>query len=69
MSRRMVGAVIQALLTDETFRERYVIDPLEALADVTLRGVELTREEIDVFVRTDPRLWIWSDTLPGARLH
>jgi hypothetical protein len=34
-----------------------------------VRGVELTRDEIDVFVRTDARLWFWTRDLFLARVH
>jgi hypothetical protein len=65
----MVGVVIHALLTDEALRLRYLVDPIGALADLNLRGFELTREEFDVFVQTDARVWLWSSELLGARVH
>ena len=67
MSQRMVSVVIHTLLTDEDLRVRFVVDPLETLAALYLRGVELTRDEIDVFVRTDPRLWFRNGELLCAR--
>jgi hypothetical protein len=70
MSRQMIGVVIHALLTNEDVRLRFVIDPLEALAHLNLRGVELTSDEIDVLVRTDVRqLWFWNGDLLDARMH
>ena len=69
MSQQMVGVVIHALLTDETLRLRFLGDPLGALAELSLRGFELTRDEIDVFVYTDPRFWFWTSELFGARVH
>ena len=69
MSQRMVGVVVHALLTDEDLRLRYTVDPIGALADLNLRGVELTRDEIDVFVHTDARLWFWSGELLGVPVH
>jgi hypothetical protein len=69
MSQQMVGVVIHTLLTDEDLRERFVLDPIEALVALNVRGVELTRDEIDVFVRTDARLWFWTRDLFYARVH
>jgi hypothetical protein len=69
MSLQTVGVVIHTLLTDEDLRERFVLDPIEALAALNVRGVELTTDEIDVFVRTDARLWFWTRDLFHARVH
>ena len=69
MSLQTVGVVIHTLLTDEDLRERFVLDPIEALAALNVRGVELTRDEMDVFVRTDARLWFWTRDLFHARVH
>lgn len=69
MSHKMVGIVIHRLLTDEDLRVRFAVDPIETLADLNFRGVELTPDEIDVFIRTDARTWFWSRELLGAREH
>ena len=69
MSQQMVGVAIDTLLTDDDLRERFVLDPMEALVALNVRGVELTRDEIDVFVRTDARLWFWTRDLFHAREH
>ena len=53
MSHQVVGHVIHHLLTDETLRVRFAIDPLETIADLMCQGCELTEEEVEVFVRTD----------------
>ena len=66
MSRRTVGIVIDRLLSDRDLRVRLALDPFETLADLSDLGVELTREEIDVFLQTDVRVWFWGsddDTL------
>jgi hypothetical protein len=65
MSHHTVGTAIDALLTDEDLRVRFAIDPIETLAALTGRGVALTPEEMDVFMRTDPRLWFWNSALLG----
>jgi hypothetical protein len=69
MSLQTVGVVIHTLLTDEDLRERFVLDPIEALAALNVRGVELTTDEMDVLVRTDARLWFWTRDLFHARVH
>lgn len=69
MSHQVVGHVIQQLLTDENLRLRFALDPDETIAELICGGVELTAEEIEVFVRTDARLWFWSPALVGHRLH
>jgi hypothetical protein len=33
---------------------------METLAEVCLRGFELSPDEIDLFCRTDARLWFWA---------
>jgi hypothetical protein len=65
----MVGVVIHALLTNEDLRVRYITDPVGALADLNLRGLELTKDEIDLFVQADARLWFWNTEFPDLRVH
>jgi hypothetical protein len=69
VSRQFVGRVIHHLLTDEELRDRFAINPVETIADLMRQGCELTAEEVEVFVRTDARLWLWSSRLVGDRLH
>jgi hypothetical protein len=69
MSRRMVGIVIDRLLTDRDLRIRFTLDCLETIAELALRGVELTPDEIEVFIRTDARLWFWSTEAAADRVH
>jgi hypothetical protein len=57
MSQQNVGIVIDRLLTDEELRMRFVLDPFDTLAELHLRGLALTPDEIDVFVQSDVRLW------------
>jgi hypothetical protein len=59
MSRQTVGNVIDKLLTDEQLRTRFVLDPMETLAELCFRGFVLMPEEIDLLCRTDTRLWFW----------
>jgi hypothetical protein len=61
MSQAGVGIVIDELLTDEDLRIRFALDPIETVAELCLQGVELTRDEINLFCRTDARLWFVGD--------
>ena len=63
MSRRTVGIVIDRLLNDLDLRVRLALDPFQTLADLSELGIELTREEIDVFIQTDVRVWFWGSAL------
>ena len=65
MSQAGVGMVIEKLLTDKRLRVRFALDRMEALAELCLHGFELTRDEIDLFSRTDARLWFLGDQVRG----
>jgi hypothetical protein len=57
MSRASVGLVVEMLVTDESLRIQFALDRMETIAELCLRGFELTRDEIDLFCLTDARLW------------
>jgi len=57
--------VVENLLTDERLRIRFALDRMETIAELCLRGFELTRDEIDLFERTDARLWFLGDHVGG----
>jgi hypothetical protein len=63
MSQRTVGIVIDRLLNDLDFRVRLALEPFEALADLSELGIELTRDEMDVFIQTDVRVWFWGSAV------
>jgi hypothetical protein len=67
MSQQTVGMVIDKLLSDEELRNRFVVDRIETLAELYLRGVELRPDEIDLFCRTDARLWFWGAAVMDER--
>jgi len=69
MSLRMIGIVVNTLLTDEDTRDRFAIDPIKTLVDLNVRGVQLTSDEIDVFMRTDTRVWFWNREVLGRQVH
>jgi hypothetical protein len=69
MSRPGVGMVIEKLVSVESVRIRFALDPMETLAELCLRGVELTRDEVELFCRTDARLWFLEDGLAGEWQH
>jgi len=69
MSRAGVGMVVEELLTDEDLRVRFALDPMETLAELCLRGFNLTRDEIDLLSRTDAGVWFLRSAVSGAPLH
>jgi hypothetical protein len=69
MSQQMVGNVIDRLLTDEDLRIRFIVEPVETMADLHARGFELTPEEIDLFIQTNTRTWLWTEMQTGLRAH
>jgi hypothetical protein len=69
MSQQTIGKVIDQLLADEDLRIRFVVDRMETLADLCFRGFVLRPEEIDLFCRTDARLWFWRGDIGCELLH
>jgi hypothetical protein len=61
--------VVEKLLTDEELRVRFALDPMETVGDLCLRGVDLSRDEIDLLCRTDAALWFLKSALRGALQH
>jgi hypothetical protein len=57
------------LLENDWLRVRFAFDRIATLADLAGRGIELTPEEVDLFVRADPRVWFWSTGKDGDRMH
>ena len=53
MSRSSIGMVIDKLLTDENLRIPFALDRVETVAELCLRGFDLTGDEIDLLCRTD----------------
>ena len=69
MSRISVGMVIDKLLTDENLRIRFALDRIETVAELCLRGFELTSDEIDLLCRTDAGVWFLRSAVSGAPQH
>jgi hypothetical protein len=69
MSQQMVGIVINRLLTDEDLRIRLSVEPVDTLADLQASGVELTPDEIDLFIQTNARTWFWTEWRAGSHVH
>ncbi len=57
MSQKTVQLVIGRLLTDEDFREPFVRRPRETLNALREQGFELTDDELDALVASDPKMW------------
>ena len=49
--------MVEKLLTNQNMRIRFALDRAETVAELLLEGVDLTRDEIELFCRTDPRVW------------
>ena len=69
MSQLTVGMVMERLLTDETLRLRFALDPIGRLGELHDHGLELTPNEIDLFIESDIRVWFWIDRRVGDRSH
>jgi hypothetical protein len=69
MSQQMVGIVVERLLSDRDLRLRFALDQIETLAALHLRGFELTPDEMDMFVRTDVRVWFCGSGAAADRVH
>lgn len=67
MSQTVVGKVVEQLLTDEDLRIRFALDRIETVAELCLRGFDLSRDDIDLFCRTDARLWFLGDIALAER--
>ena len=67
MSLAAVGMVVEKLLTDEGLRVRFAVDRIETIAELCVRGCDLTRDEIDLLYRTDPGLWFMADMVTAER--
>jgi hypothetical protein len=67
MSRAGVGTVIEKLLTDRNLRILFALDPMEIVADLCLRGCDLSPDEIELFCRTDAGLWFTAGCARGER--
>ena len=57
MSQKTVQHVIGWLLTDEDLRRRFVERPRETLTDLRDQGYDLSLDEVDALVRSDPAVW------------
>ena len=66
MSKAGVGMVIEKLLTNEDLRIRFALDRIETVAELCLRGFDLSPDEIDLFCRTDAGLWFLRSAVRGA---
>jgi hypothetical protein len=69
MSQTGVGKVVDKLLTDENLRIRFAVDPIETVAELFLRGFDLTHDEINLLCRTDAGVWFLRSAVRGAPQH
>jgi hypothetical protein len=61
--------VVEELLSDEELRVRFALDPLDTVAALILRGIDLTRDEINLLRLTDPSVWFLMSALRGQPQH
>ena len=61
MSQAHVGLVVEMLLADEDLRIQFALDRMEMIADLCVRGIELTCDEVDLLFQTDAHLWFVGD--------
>jgi hypothetical protein len=69
MSQLTVGMVMERLLTDEALRLRFAFDPIGTLGELHDHGLELTPNEIDLFIESDVQMWFWIDRHVGNWFH
>ena len=69
MSRAGVGVVIEKLLTDESLRVRFALDRMDTLAELCLRGADLTGDEVETLCWTNARLWFLGDEVRAECQH
>ena len=69
MSIEMVGLAIDSLVSDERLRTRFSRSRIETIADFGVRGIELTPDEIELFIQTDAGIWFWERSSAGDRRH
>jgi hypothetical protein len=69
MSQRNVQLVIGRLVTDEELRQRFLRAPVETLAELSERGWDLTRAEVEALLETDLDVWSWVAKRLPSRLQ
>jgi len=69
MSMEMVGLAIETLVSDERLRTRFSRSRIETIADLGVRGIELTPDEIELFIQTDADIWFWERSSAADHLH
>jgi hypothetical protein len=57
MSQKTVQLVMGQLLTDEELRRRFVACSFDTLIELREQGYDLSEDEIDALVRSDPAVW------------
>ena len=69
MSQRMVELAVDKLLEDERLRTRFRRSRIETLADLGVRGIDLSPDEIELFIQTDARVWFWETAAADGPVH
>jgi len=69
VSQRVVDILVDRLLRDIDLRSRFLIEPIETLAELHGLGLELTPGEIDLLIQMNTWTWCPSDRRAGPRPH
>ena len=69
MSQAAVAMAIEELLTDKQLRIEFAVDPVQTVATLCLRGIDLNAEEFDLLCRTDGQVWFVRDVKTGEWQH
>jgi hypothetical protein len=69
VAQRIVEWLIGRLITDETFRAEFLLDPEKVLRETCDAGFALSRTEMAALVATDPALWARTADAVDPRLQ
>ena len=69
MPNRRIRLVMTRLLSDEVLRLRFEIDRVKVLGELQAQGLDLTPDEIELFMLSDAETWWWADSRMAATLH
>ena len=69
MAQRTIEMIIGRLITDETFRDRFLAAPESSVRELAERGLELSRSEVAALLNTDPALWARTAEAVDPRLQ
>lgn len=69
MAQRIIELLIGRLITDEGFREQFLIAPEATLLALADQGLDLSRIEMAALIGTDPDVWVRAASALDPRLQ